>query len=297
MDLKDLTITTCLYYDLFGTEFGGRVHPRYKYFYGLLSMLKMDCGIALYCWEKNIEELTQFIVEEGYSHRLEQIKFIPYDLYKSPLYNVIRSIKNIEEQKKSDRTYDLMQAKFLMTKDTILNNPFNTKYFYYMDVGLSSCALFPFKYLPFKDHMFKKWSDCSLFDNNLVDALINQIKLDENRVLLWLLESFNHWIDPEHLNTIEPKSIIGGLFGGTRDPMIKFCDDITERFIDMVSNKNTLYLDEVIMTIEYNYNKETYNTKNFDVWYHEDSGDWCQDAIIGKKSFYKTFEEIINNGN
>jgi hypothetical protein len=142
--------------------------------------------------------------------------------------------------------------------------------------------------------MFKKWSDCSLFDNRLVDALINQIKNDESKVLLWLLESFNHWIDPQHLKTVEPKSIIGGLFGGTKEPMIKFCDDITNLFIDLVQNKQTLYLDEVIMTIEYNHNKNLYNTKNFDIWYHEDSGDWCQDARIGKKSFYTTFEEIIN---
>ena len=68
MDLiNDLTITTCLYYDLFGTEFGGRHGPKYKYFYGLLSMLKMDCPVVLYCWEKDIEEtekeITKFILK------------------------------------------------------------------------------------------------------------------------------------------------------------------------------------------------------------------------------------------
>jgi hypothetical protein len=30
----------------------------------------------------------------------------------------------------------------------------------------------------------------------------------------------------------------------------------------------------------------------FDTWYHEDCGDWVKDKIIGKKNFYKIFEEL-----
>jgi hypothetical protein len=294
MDLKNLTITTCLYYDLCGTEFGGRVHPRNKYFYGLISMLKMDSSIVLYCWEKNIKELTEFVVSEYGENVLQKIRFEPFDLYKSPLYDIIRTIKDPEEQKKSDRTYDLMQAKFLMVKDTIQKNYYNVDNFYYMDVGLSSSALFPFKYLPIQNDPMKKWSDCSLFNNELVNGLIKLID-PPNQVVMWRISDWLHWIDPIHLRTTDRESIIGGIFGGKREPMIKYCDDITNRFIDMVLNKKALYLDEVIMTIEHNFNPEKYKKVNFDVWYHEDSGDWCQAAIVGKKSFYKTFEELNNN--
>jgi hypothetical protein len=252
----------------------------------------MDSSIVLYCWEKNIQELTDFIVSQCGPDALNKIKFIPYDLYKSPLYGVIRTLKDPEEQKKSDRTYDLMQAKFLMVKNTIENNFFNTDNFYYMDVGLSSSALFPFKYLPMKDDPMKKWSDCSLFNNTLVDGLINLI--DPNKVVMWRISDWLHWIDPSHLRSTVRESIIGGIFGGKKEPMIQYCNDITDRFIDMVINKKTLYLDEVIMTIEHNFNPDKYKKVDFDVWYHEDSGDWCQAAIVGKKSFYKTFEELNN---
>ena len=292
MDLKNLTITTCLYYDLCGTEFGGRVHPKNKYFYGLVSMLKMDCSIVLYCWEKSIEELKDFVVSECGTEALEKIKFEAFDLYKSPLYSVIRTIKDPEEQKRSDRTYDLMQAKFLMVKNTIEKNPFSVDNFYYMDVGLSSSALFPFKYLPMTSHPMKRWSDCSLFSDDLVDGLINI--LDQDKVTMWKISDWLHWIDPSHLSNNNRFSIIGGIFGGKKDPITKYCDAITDRFIDMVANKKTLYLDEVIMTIEENFNPDLYKKINFDVWYHEDSGDWCQNAIIGKKSFYRTFEELNN---
>ena len=141
-------------------------------------------------------------------------------------------------------------------------------------------------------HPMKRWSDCSLFSNNLVDGLINT--LDEDKVIMWKISDWLHWVDPSHLNNNARFSIIGGIFGGKKDPVIKYCDAITDRFIDMVVNKKTLYLDEVIMTIEENFNPDLYKKINFDVWYHEDSGDWCQTAIIGKKSFYRTFEELNN---
>lgn len=293
MDLiTDLTITTCIYYDLYGTEFGGRHWPRNKYLYGLLSMLKMDAPIILYCWDRTIEEIKDFLKTEGAEHRLGQILFKPYDLYQSPLYETIKSIKNIEEQKKSDRSFDVSIAKFLMLKDTIAHNPFNSNNFYFLDAGLSSSALFPNKFLPEQDHSMKRWSECSLFNRKLTYKLIQLA--NQHKLLLWKINEWSNFIDPQHCSDSSRQSIIAGIMGGKPDAVISYADTVINKFVDIINNYNQLYLEEAIMTILYKNNPEQYHTINFDVWYHEDSGDVFQPMRVGKKSFYHTFEELNN---
>jgi hypothetical protein len=46
------------------------------------------------------------------------------------------------------------------------------------------------------------------------------------------------------------------------------------------------------MTFEVIHNEDDYNYIEFDSWYHEDSGDWVANHIIGKKLFYHIFEKF-----
>jgi hypothetical protein len=291
MDLiNDLTITTCLYYDLFGTEFGGRHGPRYKYFYGLLSMLKMDCPVVLYCWEKDIQEIKDFIDTETNGTRNGQVHFEIFDLYQSPLYEKIKSVKNIEEQKKSDRSFDVSINKMVMLKRTIESNPFNSKYFYFIDAGLSSSSLFPNKYLTNQEDPVKRYYECSLFTPTVSKNLIKLA--EEDKMVLWKISQWTNYIDQTHCTRNNGDSIIAGIFGSTADTVRRYADDVIERFTFIVQTYKTLYLEEPIMTILYQENPEKYKTINFDVWYHENSGDVFQPMIVGKKSFFNTFEEL-----
>lgn len=291
MDLiNDLTITTCLYYDLFGTEFGGRHGPKYKYFYGLLSMLKMNCPVVLYCWEKDIQEIKDFIDTETNGTRKDQIHFEAFDLYHSPLYETIKSIKDIEAQKKSDRSFDVSMNKMVMLKRTIESNFFNSKYFYFIDAGLSSSSLFPNKYLTNQEDPVKKYYECSLFTPVVSKNLIKLAK--EDKMVLWKISQWTNYIDQSHCTRHNGDSIIAGIFGSTADTVNRYADDIIERFTFIVQAYKTLYLEEPIMTILYQENPEKYKTVNFDVWYHENSGDVFQPMIVGKKSFFNTFEEL-----
>jgi len=291
MDLmNDLTITTCLYYDLFGTEFGGRHGPRYKYFYGLLSMLKMNCPVVLYCWEKDIQEIKDFIDTETNGERKNQIHFEAFDLYKSPLYETIKSIKDIEAQKKSDRSFDVSMNKMVMLKRTIESNPFNSKYFYFIDAGLSSSSLFPNKYLTNQQDPVKRYYECSLFSPIVSKNLIKLAK--EDKMVLWKISQWTNYIDQSHCTRHNGDSIIAGIFGSTADTVNRYADDVIERFTFVVQTYKTLYLEEPIMTILYQENPEKYKTVDFDVWYHENSGDVFQPMIVGKKSFFNTFEEL-----
>jgi hypothetical protein len=291
MDLiKDLTITTCIYYDLFGTEFGGRHGPQNKYFYGLLSMMKMNCPIVLYCWHRDIPIIQDFIDKETNNSRKEQIEFREFDLYKSPLYETIKSVKDIEKQKMSDRSFDVSISKFLMLKNTILNNTRDSKYFYFLDAGLSSSSLFPNKYLTEKNHPSRRWSECSLFTEKLTHSLMKLVEPDN--MVLWRIAEWTNYIDSKHCSNQDRISIIAGIFGGKQNKLLEYIDLVINKFVSIISEDKLLYLEEPIMTILYKQNPSLFKTVNFDVWYHEDSGDVFQPMRAGKKSFYHIFEEL-----
>jgi len=291
MDLiKDLTITTCIYYDLFGTEFGGRHGPLNKYFYGLLSMMKMNCPIVLYCWDRDISVIKDFIYKETNDTRTNQIEFREFNLYDSPLYEKIKSVKDIEKQKTSDRSFDVSISKFLMLKNTILNNSNNSTYFYFLDAGLSSSSLFPNKYLTEKIHPTKKWSECSLFNPKLTENLMKIVEPDN--MVLWRIAEWTNYIDYKHCSNNDKISVIAGIFGSKKNKLLEYIDLVLNRFTFIIDEDKTLYLEEPIMTILYKENPSLFKTVNFDVWYHEDSGDVFQPMRAGKKSFYHTFEEL-----
>jgi hypothetical protein len=69
-------------------------------------------------------------------------------------------------------------------------------------------------------------------------------------------------------------------------------EKVLDSFIKHINDYSVLYTEEQILTIIYSFDKQTYNTIEFDVWHHEDSGDWVKDKIIGRKNFYKIFEEF-----
>lgn len=200
MDINtNLTFITCIYDDLFGTEFGGRPHPRNKYFYGVESLTKVNSPIVIYTWPKNVEYVKNYYSEFlGIERFNNQIKVLEFDLYTSPLYDLIKSIKKPEHGIKSDRSYDLMIGKYFMIKDVIEKNIFNSKYFFWIDAGLSSSALFPNKYLNqnYPD-AYRRYSNCSLFTPIITEKLVEKCN---NNLLLFKLNAIGHWFDPKHIN-------------------------------------------------------------------------------------------------
>jgi hypothetical protein len=290
----NLTFVTCFYDDLYQTEFGGRVNPKRKYLYGIESALKMNCPYVIFTWEKNIDYLEEYFKEiVGEQNYDKRIKILPYNLYETSIRDIIREEKNKPNNKNipADRSHDIMFGKFLMIKKAISENFFSTDNFFWIDAGLSSSDLFPDKYLD-KNSGEKQWSSCSLFTPNVVEHLIN---LSADNILLVKLNTVGHWIDSNHLPTSSlpiNHYIIGGIFGGKKEQMDNFCDIILESFFLHINKYSTLYFEEVIMTIVYEFNKTQYNTVDFDVWHHENSGDWAKPHIIGKKNFYKIFEDF-----
>lgn len=289
MDNK-LTFVTCIYDDLYGTEFGGRAHPARKYYFGLESALKMETPIVIYTWPKDVEKASnhfkEFLGEEKFK---KLIKVEGYDLYETEIRETIKIAMENNPWVSGDRSYDVMLGKFLMIERAIKSNFFNSEFFFWMDAGLSSQALFPDKYLDLES-ADKRWSYCSLFTTKVPEKLI---KGSEDKVLFLKINAVGYWFDENHLAQGDGGwYIIGGLFGGKKEEMLKLSSQSIDSFMDFQKNKNTFYSEEQILTILYSHNKQDYNVIEFDTWYHENAGDWVQNIIIGKKNFYKIFEDF-----
>lgn len=288
--MNNLTFVTCIYDDLFGTEFGGRPHPTRKYFYGLESAMKMDSPFVIFTWPKDVIRVSNYFKEFLGEEQFDKlVRVVEYDLYQTEIREVIKKEKEHNTKIPGDRSHDVMLGKFLMIKRAIESNYFNTETFFWIDSGLSSSSLFPNKYLDLESRE-RRYSSCSLFTPKVVNHLLEK---SIDKILLIKMNEVGYWFDKSHLSPGDGTwYIIGGLFGGKKDLMIDFCNDSINSFLDHLINKKTLYTEEQIMTIIRSFDKERFNIIDFDVWHHENSGDWVQGKIIGKRNFYKIFEEF-----
>lgn len=288
-----LTFVTCFYHDLFETEFGGRPNPYNKYLYGIESALKMGSPYIIYTWEKNVKELQDYyskcLGEDEFNKR---VKILPYDLYDTPIRKIIKKekLKPQNQDLAGDRSFDVMLGKFIMLKEAINSNYFESDNFFWIDAGLSHQALFPNKYLD-NSQPEKMWTECTLFTPQ-VPITLN--KLCEEKIVLIKNNSIGYWFNPNHLPNSEGVHwyIIAGIFGGEKNMMQIYCDKILSSFIRHIEDYSMMYYEECIMTIEYAFNKNDYTLLEFECWHHEDSGEWVQDAIKNLKNFYKIFEEL-----
>lgn len=277
------------YTDLYNTEFGGRQNPQFRYYHGFESLLKMDAEFIVYSHGKDIDKLWGIAKKKygGCEKKLSKVHIEEFDLRKSPLYESIDAVRGKESQRKSFRSIDVQYAKFLTLNKTIKNFP--QKYTYYIDIGLSSTALFPNKYITEKSGM-RQYSECSLFNNTFLN---NINKLSSNgKLTVFKMDN-----SPEfHVESRIVRSkylIIGGMFGGLSNVTQEFSANILENFKEYIKNsKQKLPPEESMMTKVHHDNPTQFNDLIFQVWNHEDSGDVFQKMIKGKKRFYNIFEEL-----
>lgn len=295
MDIDNqVTYVTCIYDDLYQTEFGGRPGSGRRYYYGLESFTNVLSPIVIFTWSHNVEKVENYYKNFLGEHRFyKQIKVLPFDLDKSPYYELIKSIKTYDQGYNYDRSYDLMIARFLFLRQVIKENYFNSTYIFLVDAGLSHSALFPDKYLDTAD-VERRYTECSLFTPAVREESIKRCK---DTILFLQLNNVGHWLPSEYVNQEELHSdnlwyIIGGYFGGIKEKVDEFCSIILSNFVDYIKNDNLLLLDEQLTTIHVSHNKNKYVYEKFDMWHHENSGDWAQPHRVGKKSFYKIFEEF-----
>jgi hypothetical protein len=286
-----IKILTCIYSDLYGSEFGGRSHRKDHYRFSLLSLLKMSqADFVCYTSDREINDLKDFFYSK---HNIpeKRISFIVFDLHQNEYSELINSVKDLESIIKSDRCYEIQYLKF-----SWFNNEDKTyDYYFWFDAGLSHTGLIPDKYL-YGDG-YRRYFESTLFNENFLNNLVKYI---DNKFLIVAKENFrNYWE-----GTVNPKfytkynnsvHIIGGFFGGKRELWEQIVPKFNEYLKLVLSEKEKLYYEEHIMSLMYQNHQDWFIPLNFDIWWHEDNyKEGSKEFFKENKSFYKILEELNN---
>jgi hypothetical protein len=283
---------TAIYSNLNGTEYGGRPSRKEHYRYSLLSLLRMtNADLVCYTSTQELNELEYFFyTQNGISK--DKLKLIPFELNQSKYKEVYSKYKDIDSIKQGDRCFEIQYNKFFWTLDECSAYD----YIYWIDAGLCHCGIIPDKYL-INTNTYQRYFNSNYFDNLFLEKLITKT---ENKILIIGKSNVgsNYWsgtIPEKYYKTYDnTKHIIGGIFGGKKVNMLKFIELFENIFLTTISNEQTIYSEEQIMSLVYADNKELFSPFFFDVWWHEDNltKDCPPNYLTINKSFYKVLEEI-----
>jgi len=286
-----IKFVTCIYNNLYGSEIGGRASRFYHYRLSLISLLRMtNADFLCYTSKEEIHELKNFFYNENKIPK-EKLKFKIFDLNKTKYFKTIKKFKNIDEVKQGERCYEIQYNKFFW----LLNEDWTYDYYFWIDSGLSHIGLLPPKYLSTDDNI-KQYYDSTIFDNFFLDKVIE--KIDDKIFLLAKENLKNFWsytVPSEfYVNYDNSLHIVGGMFGGKKELMKKYCESFKEVFLKIIKKTKKLWYEENLMTLIYFNQKDLFYPFVFDTWWHEESGipNLPSNYFEINKSFYKILEEI-----
>lgn len=283
---------TCIFNNLYGTEFGGRPSRIEHYKFSLLSLLRMNnADFVCYTSQSDLPNLEQFFYG---THKItkEKLRFIVFELKNTKYHYIFSKYKDIESIKKGDRCFEIQYNKFFW----FFNETLDYDNYYWIDAGLSHCGIIPDKYLV-NNHSYQRYFNSYFFDNNFLDKLIEK----SNDKLLVIGKSntgSNFWsntLPNEYYKEYDSSyHIIGGLFGGTKRVMKKFVEEFEKVFLEVTEREKRLYSEEQFMTTIFMNNREWFNLFSFDVWWHENNltPECPPNYLTINKSFYKSLEDI-----
>lgn len=292
-------IITCIYFDLHGTDLGGRPSRNDHYLYSLNSIMNIkNADFVIYT---NNQNKVMNFYKSVYPDKIDRFKCYNYDLYNTEYKKEINKIKNIEETKQSGRCIELQYSKF-----TWLNKNYqDCDYIYWIDAGLCYSGLLPDKFLKTDSKSyFDRYYGSDYFTSNFVD---NLNKFSENKIMVCAKDNINnYWDSPIPIQYFTENKfssdyhIIGGLFGGKADLMNDLYNKYYSLAIKVLRESQKLYHEENLLSCLYFSYPEMFIAKYFDIWWHEDNivgnvGEERGKALLEKnKSFYKIFEELFN---
>lgn len=277
---KKVLLITSIYSELWGTEFGGRPSRGIHYKQSLLNILNMNPSKCV-CFTSKDEynSLCHFFYKEN---NIDEniLEFRIFDLKDSKYFSKIRSKKDIEKMKLSDRCYEIQYNKFFWFD--LIDNVDEYYRVYWIDAGLSHGGLFPKEY----------WNNNSGFSVNLFnESLLNNIN-DKTKDKFFILSKNNQhnffWsqtLPTEYYKNYDrSRHVAGGLFGGKPEMYKLIRDMFNELLVKLLENENELYMEELLLTNLYFENITLFHAEEFDDWYKRNPDD------VGIKYFYNMFE-------
>jgi hypothetical protein len=291
-------LVSAIFDNLHGSDLGGRPSRGEHYRYSLKSLMKMS-DAEFYIFSNDIESHKQFFIEK-LDNNITNYKIQEYDLRTTEYASKINAIKNVQDTRGSFRCIELQYAKLLWLEE--ISNLYNEEdYIFWIDAGLSYSGLLPDKYLE-KNGYYEQHFSSNIFSNTFLDNLINFtddkifIIGKENQNFFW-----DHDLPDQYYNEGKDRSyhIIGGLFGGKVKNVKVLCDKFKSLANTLLDAEKVLYSEENILTGVYCNNKDIFNIKTFDIWWHENNiignvgqerADWL---LANTRCFYKVLEELL----
>jgi hypothetical protein len=220
---------TCIYNNLFGTEFGGRPSREEHYKYSLLSLLRMtSADFICYTNPSDLSNLEHFFHNQNGISK-DKLKFIPFKLKDTKHHHIFSKYKDIDTIKNGDRCFEIQYNKFFW----FFNETLSYDNYYWIDAGLSHCGIIPDKYLV-NNNTYQRYFNSYFFDDTFLDRLIEKSK-DKILVIGKSNTGSNFWSNTlpneYYIEYDSSYHIIGGLFGGTKKVMKKFVEEFERIFL------------------------------------------------------------------
>lgn len=274
-------LITCIYNNLYGTEFGGRPSRSEHYRHSLLNILNLQpTKVVCFTSSEEINSLKSFFYDKN-SINFNLLEFKIFDLKNTKYYDLIHSKKDLEERKTSDRCYEIQYNKFFW--GDMVENIHSYDRVYWIDAGLSHGGLFSSRYRYQEDHY-----KVSLFNSNFLSHLNNLTSNDQVLLLSKNNTTFkwSNTLSSQYYTRYydDARHIIGGLFGGKPLLYLKFCNNFETLLYNVLTENKNLYMEELFMSCLYMNKKEDYYALEFDDWapqpHHDQSVKCFQDIFL-----------------
>lgn len=292
-------LVTCIYnkdYITGEAESDPQVEMKWRRFYeSLVSESRTNVPLVIYTNPSNEQYLKKFCSAKLYHNNFE---VIPLDITQLSHYKAIEELKLQDDSINpiENRYAQLVNSKFTFIRHAINHSKFKADQWFWIDAGLSYVSLIPKRYK--STDILYDWCGYTCFTPDFINRISQKAK---DKVLVVIFDKgIGAFLNDEEIyqeDRIHDKTkwvVIGGLWGGPVDEVLKLCDAFDAAITKVVSYWKTkhrasyirLFYEEPVMSAIVCNNPDNFVTEHFSSWYHEEDMVTMGDPLSAK-SFYK----------
>jgi len=259
-------IYTSIYSNLWGTEFGGRPSREYHYRSSLYNILNINASkFICFTSQEELNDLENYFYKKNGVQK-EKLEFKVFDLKKTKNFDKIKSKKNLDLMKQTDRCFEIQYNKFHWLDHIDNLNSYDRVF--WIDAGLSHSGLFPESMSLVKTYDRYFWFN--VFNEKFLNELINK---SEDKLIIVGKENLGefYWsktLPKEYYNDYNSSyHIIGGFFGGKVEMLMQLKNKFETLLDSLLNFENQNFMEELIMSCIYFNNQGMFNLWSFQDWY------------------------------
>jgi hypothetical protein len=314
-------LVTCFYADHTGYPYWGKLNRKEWYAYSLISLCNLGCPIICYTDVLGFD----FLIDLKQKHNLNNLEVKLFYIYESPYHKDITRIRLANPEIFDNPQHPLytLPVTIYWIKWMLLQKEYEQNiYLYWIDIGLSTGSLIPFKLNKYKnengfqnryldeenhrEHEFKYFIFDQVFNSNSINQINSFVddkilNLCRGYVMDNDYKSLEKFLGEEFSSDVinSNKFPVAAMFGGQSDKLVKYIDEfdrIAQKII-ISSNEDYLCTEQEIMGYIHAKHPEWFKDWNFSTFYHDESSCWegLHNENYPLKSFYKFFINPYEN--